>query len=431
MDKLRNIIEKTEKLLSKDGIAKYSVVVSESEKREFNADNGSFSLFRTLFNNNISVTVFNGQKQGIVAGNDFTDAGIEATVAGAVATCNASSDDPAKDFAPNQGKECFNQGSYEPELDLFFNRTKELSDTISKEYPKIKVMLMVASHDKRHSIYMNTNGTEFERYCGSYSLMVEFAANDGTKTTGIDAFGFETLDLSIPFIEQANARQRLENCIRQLEVTRIPDKFEGTVILTPDCLGNFLGMTLSNYASDGVILDNTSLWIDKLDTQVADSKVSVTLTSKDPRLVCPPCYNADGFKCEDVPVIENGILKNFVINLYTANKTGKKVAKAANILVVKNGKDKLEDMIKSVKKGLLVGSFSGGHPQTNGEFSGVAKNSFYIEDGKIQGAVMETMINGNLGEMLKNVSAVSEEVICDGNSVLPYMAFNGIVISGK
>ena len=83
-----------------------------------------------------------------------------------------------------------------------------------------------------------------------------------------------------------------------------------------------------------------------------------------------------------------------------------------------------------MKRGLIVGGFSGGHPGANGEISGVAKNSFYIEDGKIKGAVMETMINGNLADIFQNVSAVSEELVCDGTSVLPYMACEGMIISG-
>ena len=41
------------------------------------------------------------------------------------------------------------------------------------------------------------------------------------------------------------------------------------------------------------------------------------------------------------------------------------------------------------------------------------------------------MISGNLADMLKNVVAVSKETVCDGTSVLPYIAFRGITISGK
>ena len=78
-----------------------------------------------------------------------------------------------------------------------------------------------------------------------------------------------------------------------------------------------------------------------------------------------------------------------------------------------------------------MGRFSGGQPSSNGDFSGVAKNSFLIENGKIGPALSETMIAGNLADMLNHLRAVSREQVADGMSVLPYMAFDGITISGK
>jgi PmbA protein len=61
----------------------------------------------------------------------------------------------------------------------------------------------------------------------------------------------------------------------------------------------------------------------------------------------------------------------------------------------------------------------------------VAKNSFLIEKGKIKGAVTETMVNGNLGEVVKNIRAISKELTCSGDSVMPYIAVDGIIVSGK
>ena len=100
-------------------------------------------------------------------------------------------------------------------------------------------------------------------------------------------------------------------------------------------------------------------------------------------------------------------------------------------LVVKPGKTPLEEMVAGVKQGLIVGGFSGGQPGTSGDFSGVAKNSYYVEDGKIKGAVSEVMINGNLGNALKDIRAISSEVLADGGMVVPYVLVDNIVISGK
>ena len=54
-----------------------------------------------------------------------------------------------------------------------------------------------------------------------------------------------------------------------------------------------------------------------------------------------------------------------------------------------------------------------------------------MEDGEIKGAVSETMISGNLAQLLNSLVAISRETVENGSSVLPYMAFDGVVISGK
>ena len=121
-----------------------------------------------------------------------------------------------------------------------------------------------------------------------------------------------------------------------------------------------------------------------------------------------------------------------MLNLYAANKTGLSVTKNdGGAFVIDEGDTPVADMIASVKRGLIVGGFSGGQPGANGEFSGVAKNSFYVEDGKIKGAVMETMISGNLEAVFANVKAISKEQVLDGNSALPYLQTGGITISGN
>ena len=46
-------------------------------------------------------------------------------------------------------------------------------------------------------------------------------------------------------------------------------------------------------------------------------------------------------------------------------------------------------------------------------------------------ALSETMISGNLATMLKSLRDISSERVYDGTSILPYMAFDGITVSGK
>ena len=91
----------------------------------------------------------------------------------------------------------------------------------------------------------------------------------------------------------------------------------------------------------------------------------------------------------------------------------------------------MDEIIQGIDRGVYVMRFSGGSPAPSGEFSGVAKNSFLIENGKITCALAETMISGCVPDMLKNIRDISSDQLKDGSDTLPYIAFNGVTISGK
>lgn len=88
-------------------------------------------------------------------------------------------------------------------------------------------------------------------------------------------------------------------------------------------------------------------------------------------------------------------------------------------------------MIKNTKKGILLSRFSGGHPNDNGDFSGIAKNSYYIEDGEIKYPVKEIMVTGNLIRLINDIVEISEEVTDFGYTKFPWMKVTDITISGK
>ena len=313
-----------------------------------------------------------------------------------------------------------------------FERIKELINDIHNEYPKIQIMSIIGEYVKAHTLFRNSNGVDFEDTSGEYVFIVEFSGHEGEKTTSLDYCSVQTKTLDERFIDMGSVRYHLDSAQKQLEQIPLTGKFTGSVIFTPELFAEFMAMVDQNYLSDGVLIDGTSLWKRKLGKKVADEKLTVTLKSSDKRIVVGERFTADGFRTEDLPIIEKGILKNFSIGLYAAKKTKRPVSKNSSMdLVIQGGKTPLEEMIKSIKKGLIVGGFSGGHPSTNGEFSGVAKNSYYVENGEIKGAVSEVMINGNLGKALLNIKAISKELLVDGGIVSPYVLVDGIVVSGK
>lgn len=432
MKDLKELSVKIDSLLESKGITKNAYSISERETQEFNMEDGAFNLLRTLFDNSLAVVSFVGEKQGIATGNDFTDEGLEATVEASVEAANSAEPDACKDIAPFEKNEVFNIGCLKPDKEKFFERLMELQKDLKEKYPKIKLMMAIAQYSSSHQLYKNTNGTVFETNTGKYAVLLEFAGNDGDKTTSFNGAEIIVTELDKPFIEYDSLRVKLDESVAALNETSFEGKFEGQVILTPDALVQFISFIIMNYLSDNVILEGTSRWLDKLNEKVADERITIVNDPFSKEIIADGMYTADGFKAETTPVIEKGVLKNFLLSLYAANKTGRKPAKMpGSNFIVANGDTPYADMIKSMKKGLIVGGFSGGMPSANGEFSGVAKNSFLVENGEIKGAVTETMINGNLGEMFNHLVSISKETINSGQMILPYYCVDGIVISGK
>ena len=418
--------------LIKHGVDKAWFRVTETETQEFNVGGGEFTLFRTLFDKGLSLTVYHQNKKGSITTNKLDDVSINAAVEGALASAESGVADEAYDIAPGQGELCFHDKGYEPDIDRLFERTRELMADIEKRHPKILVDQLTVSHQKIHTLYLNTNGTECEVFKGNYSVSISFAGHEGEVTTSLMGTGVTMVELDKPFIELGSIETQLKDAEAQLVTAPLEGKFQGTIVLTPDSLGSFLYSILSNFTGDSAILEKTSLWLNKLNEKVADDRLTISVKPSDPCIVDRDHITADGFQEEDYDIIRDGVLKSFMLSLYVANKSGFERAKNLSFsVIIEGGATPYEELLKGIKKGLIVGRFSGGRPGNNGDFSGVAKSSFLIEDGKITGAVSETMISGNLAEMLMNVVDISKETIADGTGVLPYIAFDGIVISGK
>lgn len=432
MTDLKDIAQQIGEELSRAGAQKAQYTVAARETREFNVDGGEFSLFRTLFDNSLSITAYKADKKGSISTNSFDREAVKTAVANCIQAAEAGISDPAYDIAPKQAGKVFEEGSYEPETDRLFDRTKELLENIKERHPKILIEQMIVAHVRVHKLYRNTNGTEFETYSGSYSIDLMFSGHEGDVTTSFLGSSVTTDNLDRPFIELGSIEKDLCDVEAQLSTIPVVGKFEGIAVLTPGSLGSFLYSVIANFASDAVILDKTSIWMNKLGEKVAHDSLTLSLAPLDERICCGERYTSDGFLSENYDIIQNGILRSYMLSLYVANKSGYSPAKNTSYAaVIEGGDTAYEDMIKGIKKGIIVGRFSGGSPSSNGDFSGVAKNSFLIENGQIKGAVSETMINGNLSDILKNIVAISRETVADGTSVLPYIAVSGVTISGK
>ena len=431
MNKPLDTAKKALGMMMAKGADSASAACSLSETNELNVDTGVFSLMRTTLDASLSLILIKNHRRGVVAVNDLSEEAIAKAVEDCLQAAENSPPDEAWALSDIKQEKSFTRGG-PADLDKLYQRTRDMVDEIARDYPKVVINQLVVEHRQSQSAYVSSADIQYLSESGLYGLGMSFLAREGEVSSSFSGVDLICDNLDKPFLEADGFRQALKEAQMQIHTVPGKGKLEGSVVFTPNCLGDMLGSILGNFVSDSSLLEETSLWKDKLNQQVADPRLTVSSLPRHPDIVIGQNFTGEGFLAEDYDIIKDGVLRQFMLSLYAANKTGhKRAPNSSPSLVVAPGEDSLKDMIAGIQKGLLVGRFSGGQPGPNGEFSGVAKNAFLIEDGKIGAAVSETMISGNLAKMLNQVRGISKETIRDGSSVLPWLAVDGITISGN
>ena len=429
----RDIAEYALEALVKAGADKAAVRVSRGRKDEFNVEANEFSLLRTLFNDELSLKAVKGGKKGVALINKLDRDSIDEAVKDCAALADSASPDEAEDIAEKIENKSFDQSIGGADMDKLFTRTKEFVEQLKDEFPKIVLEGMSAEFKNDETVYINSKGAEFASDSEFYCASPMFTAKDGDKSTSFNYYSLLMNSLNTAFMDRGMLRTLLEESVRSLDAKMVEGKFTGKVVMTPACDDMIWWTLIQNFLSDSSLIQGTSRWKDALGTKVADKKLTFRAAPLHPDIIEGQRFTADGYESKDMDFIREGVLTSFALSLYGANKTGKPRADNMSFgnIEVAAGDKPLEEIIKNLDKGILLNRFSGASPGPSGDISGVAKNSFMIENGRITDALKETMISFNIVDILENIPAISKERCVNGSSVMPWCCFDGITISGK
>lgn len=431
MEKLKQAAKNILDLLVSSGADKAQVSVSEGEVEEFNVDAGEFSLIRSVFNSGASMKVIIDGKKGSAAVNQLDKEAVDNAVAECIEAARTGVRDEAADIAEKEENCDFVGGALKVDKEKFFRSLIKFCDDVKEQFPEIMLEQVIASYSWGKHVLSNTNGVLFTEEDGEYSVSIMYSAHRGETVTSFNCAAVDYLDPDTDILECADIRLMLERAVKELEAKPFSGKFTGVAVFSPSCLGDFVSTAVDSFAGDLALIDGTSPWKNSLGQKVASDCFNLSVIPLSEEIVCGERITADGYKAENFDVIKNGVLESFCLSQYAAKKTGLKRAKSTSGCIrVLSGEKTLEELVSDIKDGILVCRFSGGEPAGNGDFSGVAKNSFLIKDGKISDPLTETMISGNLAEMLKNVKGISSQSVNYGSCIMPYAAFGGITVSG-
>jgi PmbA protein len=411
------------------GIDHAEGVINESEKKELNVEAGKITLFRTTFSNSLSLDAIKDYKESSININKIDKGSIDSSISTLIENVKSSKVDDSNGISEKQSKEIFSKGELKADLNLMYDRIEDFNNYVKKDHKKIILEGVNLIHGSSKSHILNTNGVDFEVSRGLYSFESMFTAKDGKDTSSFNYTGVDTLKLSDKLQDRGYMSNLLNQCEEQVKSFPIKDKFVGQIIVTPHCLSDFLSF-IDYSISNSALISGTSIYKNSIGEKITSSNLSLSSNPVDDRIDSGYFITGDTYKAENVDIITNGILNTHLLTLYGAKKTGgKRIANQGGSYIVENGSESLESLIKNVDKGVLLCRFSGGSPTDSGDFSGVAKNSYYIEKGKIKFPIIETMISGNIAKMFMNINNISKETVDFGDSILPWVSFDGITIS--
>lgn len=418
--------------LLKAGADKAQVGLTVSERHEMNVDTGELSLLRTTFNNSLHLSAIRQARLGQIGLNQFDDASVEKAVEDVIDIANGAKPDDGHDISEWQHLQEFHRGPEEPDLDAMYDRMKSFLAAVQQRYPKVVLRQIILSFTRSSYYLLNSNGVDFRTFKGIYHFSAMFSAQEGNKVSSFNGTGLAMKDLDGELIDCGTVDMLLKQSSEQIETYPVKGKFVGDVIIAPDCSNHFLYGFLTGMLRDGAIISGTSIYKDKVGELIASPSLSLHSRPVSEEIADGYFVTGDGYQAQNSTIVDQGVLKGLLLSLYGSRKTGKERAvNHGGAFVVDPGDRSFSDLIKSVKRGVLMDRFSGGAPSNNGDFSGVAKNSYLIEDGEIKHPISESMISGNFAEAFKNIAGISRERVDYGWAVLPWVAVSGLTISGK
>ena len=218
------------------------------------------------------------------------------------------------------------------------------------------------------------------------------------------------------------------------------------IVLTQFALQQLFAYTLVNAVKADFVQRNQSAFKGKVGEKVASDMVSIYDDGLLKNGLHTWSFDGEGVPQQKTPIIEKGVLRNFVYDNYTAKKEGKEstgnasragylstpTVEATNFHLMPGGESP-EDLMGEVKDGLLVYYLQGAHSSNpaSGEFSVVATPAWKIRDGEIDHAAKGTMIAGNVFQLLKDISVLANNERKIGQLVAPWVLVENVKVIGK
>jgi PmbA protein len=443
----------------KAGASDAESVIREGDEFSVNVRLGEVETLKESGSRGLGLRVFLGKRSASASTSDLTADGIRQVVEGAMALVKVTEEDPFNGLAEPEEFGSIETGKTAGDLHLYFDDVYSLAGEERIEWAR-RCEAAALSADPRLT---NSDGGSFDAATGRKILANSrgFLGSYRTSYAGVSAVPLATdadgkmqrdgwsssarrlQDLESPEAVGAEAARRT---LRRLGARRVPTQ-RVPIVFAPETARSLIG-SLFEAASGDSIWRHASFLAGKLGEPIAAP--ALTLVDDHTMLLANGAggFGTSPFDGEGLPsrrnvVVENGVLRTYLLNTYSARKLGLKsthnasrgLAGAPGIgcgnLYLVPGSQSEAQILAEVGTGLYVTSLMGfGVNVVTGDYSRGA-TGLWIENGQFTHAVEEVTIAGNLAEMLHNVTAIGNNLVFRGSVASPTLRIDGMTVAGS
>jgi len=445
---LRDVAARAIALAMERGATDAECTLAEGDEFSATVRLGEVETLKEAGSRAAGLRVLIGKRQGSAYTSDLTDEGVSAMVDAAVAIARITEEDP---FAGLPERE--ELGQIDTDLKLSSPDVAGVEAAARIDAAKRAEAAALAADPR----ITNSEGASCETYTGcrvfansrgflgSYSrttasLSVTPVAREGEQ---MERDYWHSVSRSWAGLESPEevGRKAAARALRRLGARKI-DTCKTTIVFEPRVAKSLLGHIFEAVSGDS-IYRKSSFLLDKLGQQIAAETVTVIDDGTIPGYFGSSPFDDEGVPTRRTVIVENGVLRNYLFNTYSARKLNAKttgngargLTGAAgighNTLYLEAGQKTPEEIFAAVGTGLYVTELIGfGVNTVTGDYSRGAAG-LWIEDGKLVYPVAEITVAGNLSDMLKNIVHIGSDLEFRGSTCAPTIAIGDMTISGK
>ena len=421
-------------LAKKFGATESSVVVSNSISETVNFRNKKLDESNRSDNLAIGITTYIGKKKSSISSSNLLKENLDTLIEKCIETTKNTPEDEFNSL---------------PDKDLLAKEIKDLDlydDTNIKNENKIEYLSRLeasASNDKK---IVNTESS-FTQDKSNFILANSDGFSKGYKSSSFTASSVtvakddKSMERDYEYsskchlkdIKEAEELGKLaaEQTIKKLSPKKIGS--EKISLIFDKRIAKGILSTFASAIASSSISRGTSFLKDKINQKIFSDKINIFDKPDILKGLGSRSFDSEGVKTNTLKLVEQGILKHYLIDTYNGKKLNQKSngrCGGTSNLYFDNGNISYKELLNSKSKCLYITETIGhGSNIVTGDYS-VGANGFLVEKGEFKHPINEITIAGNFKDMFQNIILANDlEFKYATNS--PTMMIEGMIVAGK